>query len=165
MNGERRAADGELRAADGDQKPKNRSFDGWLFATVVEPGYPLFHRPPTADRRSQCAEPFLLGARTGIKRDSFFGPQPTRRGRTLEESVMSRVCEVTGKRPVTGNRVSHANNRRRRRFLPNLHVHRFWLESERRFVSLRVSTRGLRTIEKRGIDKVVADLRAKGVQV
>src|SRR5690606_29211518 len=106
-----------------------------------------------------------LAASAGIKRDSFFGPQPTRRGRTLEESVMSRVCEVTGKRPVTGNRVSHANNKRRRRFLPNLHVHRFWLESERRYVSLRVSTRGLRTIEKRGIDKVVADLRAKGVQV
>jgi large subunit ribosomal protein L28 len=78
---------------------------------------------------------------------------------------MSRVCQVTGKRPVTGNRVSHANNKRRRRFLPNLHVHRFWLESERRFVTLRVSTRGLRTIEKRGIEKVVADLRAKGVEV
>ena len=59
---------------------------------------------------------------------------------------MSRVCQVTGKRPTVGNRVSHANNKRRRRFLPNLHVHRFWIESERRFVSLRVSTRGLRTI-------------------
>ena len=78
---------------------------------------------------------------------------------------MSRVCEITGKRPMTGNRVSHANNKRRRRFLPNLHVQRFWLENERRFVSLRVSTRGLRTIEKRGIEKVVADLRAKGVEV
>jgi large subunit ribosomal protein L28 len=78
---------------------------------------------------------------------------------------MSRVCQVTGKRPITGNRVSHANNKRRRRFLPNLHVHRFWIESERRFVSLRVSTRGLRTIEKRGIDKVIADLRAEGVEV
>jgi large subunit ribosomal protein L28 len=78
---------------------------------------------------------------------------------------MSRVCQITGKKPMTGNRVSHANNRRRRRFLPNLHVQRFWLESERRFVSLRVSTRGLRTIEKLGIDKVVANLRAKGVEV
>ena len=78
---------------------------------------------------------------------------------------MSRVCQVTGKRPITGNTVSHANNRRRRRFLPNLHVQRFWVESERRFVSLRVSTRGLRTIEKKGIDIVVAELRAKGVQV
>jgi len=78
---------------------------------------------------------------------------------------MSRVCEVTGKGPMTGNTVSHANNRRRRRFLPNLHVQRFWLESERRFVSLRVSTRGLRTIEKNGIEKVVADLRAKGADI
>ncbi len=78
---------------------------------------------------------------------------------------MSRVCQVTGKRPITGNTVSHANNRKRRRFLPNLHAQRFWLETERRFVSLRVSTRGLRTIEKRGIEVVVADLRAKGVKV
>jgi large subunit ribosomal protein L28 len=79
--------------------------------------------------------------------------------------VMSRVCQVTGKGPKTGNTVSHANNRKRRRFLPNLHSHRFWLESEKRFVSLRVSTRGLRTIEKRGVDVVVADLRAKGIKV
>ena len=78
---------------------------------------------------------------------------------------MSRVCQVTGKRPVVGNTVSHANNRRRRRFLPNLHVQRFWLESERRWVKLRVSTRGLRTIEKNGIDAVVAKLRADGVSV
>ena len=78
---------------------------------------------------------------------------------------MSRVCQVTGKRPITGNTVSHANNRRRRRFLPNLHTQRFWLESERRFVSLRISTRGLRTIEKKGIEKVVAELRAQGMAV
>jgi large subunit ribosomal protein L28 len=78
---------------------------------------------------------------------------------------MSRVCQVTGKRPVVGNTVSHANNRKRRRFLPNLHVQRFWLESEKRFVSLKVSTRGLRTIEKRGVDVVVAELRARGVKV
>jgi len=78
---------------------------------------------------------------------------------------MSRVCQVTGKRPITGNTVSHANNRRRRRFLPNLHTQRFWLESERRFVSLRISTRGLRTIEKKGIEIVVAELRAQGVAV
>jgi large subunit ribosomal protein L28 len=78
---------------------------------------------------------------------------------------MSRVCQVTGKGPKTGNTVSHANNRKRRRFLPNLHTQRFWLETERRFVSLRVSTRGLRTIEKRGIEVVVADLRSKGVKV
>ncbi len=78
---------------------------------------------------------------------------------------MSRVCQVTGKRPVVGNTVSHANNRKRRRFLPNLHRQRFWLESERRFVTLKVSTRGLRTIEKLGVDAVVADLRAKGARI
>jgi large subunit ribosomal protein L28 len=79
--------------------------------------------------------------------------------------AMSRVCQVTGKGPKTGNTVSHANNRKRRRFLPNLHSHRFWSESEKRFISLRVSTRGLRTIEKRGVDVVVADLRSKGIKV
>jgi large subunit ribosomal protein L28 len=78
---------------------------------------------------------------------------------------MSRVCEITGKRPAVGNRVSHANNKRRRRFLPNLHAQRFWLESEKRWVSLRVSTRGMRTIEKKGIDAVVAELRSQGVKV
>jgi large subunit ribosomal protein L28 len=78
---------------------------------------------------------------------------------------MSRVCQVTGKGPMTGNTVSHANNRRRRRFLPNLHTQRFWLETERRFVSLRISTRGLRTIEKKGIETVVKELRAQGVAV
>jgi large subunit ribosomal protein L28 len=78
---------------------------------------------------------------------------------------MSRVCEITGKKPAVGNRVSHANNKKRRRFLPNLHTQRFWLETERRWVSLRVSTRGLRTIEKNGIDSVIADLRAKGKKV
>ena len=78
---------------------------------------------------------------------------------------MSRVCEITGKKPATGNRVSHANNKKRRRFLPNLHSQRFWLETEKRWVSLRVSTNGLRTIEKNGIDKVVADLRAQGKKI
>jgi large subunit ribosomal protein L28 len=75
---------------------------------------------------------------------------------------MSRVCQVTGKRPVTGNTVSHANNKRRRRFLPNLHTQRFWLEGEKRWVSLRVSTNGLRTIEKNGLEAVLAQLRARG---
>ncbi|HXA91777.1 MAG TPA: 50S ribosomal protein L28 [Steroidobacteraceae bacterium] len=78
---------------------------------------------------------------------------------------MSRVCDVTGKRPAVGNRVSHANNKKRRRFLPNLHTQRFWLENEKRWVSLRVSTTGMRTIEKKGIDAVVAELRAQGVKV
>ncbi len=78
---------------------------------------------------------------------------------------MSRVCQVTGKRPMSGNNVSHAHNKTRRRFLPNLHTHRFWLESEKRFVKLRVSNKGLRIIDKRGIDKVVADLRAQGQKI
>jgi large subunit ribosomal protein L28 len=78
---------------------------------------------------------------------------------------MSKVCQVTGKRPMSGNTVSHANNRKRRRFLPNLHTQRFWLEGEKRWVSLRVSGNGLRTIEKKGIDVVVADLRAQGLKI
>jgi large subunit ribosomal protein L28 len=78
---------------------------------------------------------------------------------------MSRVCEVTGKGPLSGNRVSYANNKRRRRFLPNLHHQRFWLEAEKRWVSLRVSTHGLRTIEKKGIDVVIAQLREQGEKV
>lgn len=78
---------------------------------------------------------------------------------------MSRVCQVTGKKPAVGNTVSHANNKRRRRFLPNLHVQRFWLESEKRWVTLRVSSHGLRTIEKRGVEEVIADLRARGEHV
>jgi len=79
--------------------------------------------------------------------------------------VMSRVCDVTGKRPMTGNKVSHANNKTRRRFLPNLHVQRFWLEGEKRFVRLRVSRQGLRIIDKRGIEEVVKELRAKGADI
>ncbi len=78
---------------------------------------------------------------------------------------MSRVCQVTGKRPQTGNNVSHAHNKTRRRFLPNLQNKRFWLESEKRFVRLKVSQKGMRIIDKHGIDKVVADLRAQGQRV
>ena len=78
---------------------------------------------------------------------------------------MARVCQVTGKRPLSGNNVSHANNRTRRRFLPNLHRHRFWVESENRWIKLRVSTKGLRTIDKKGIDAVLADMRARGEKV
>ena len=76
---------------------------------------------------------------------------------------MSRVCQVTGKRPMTGNNVSHAKNRTRRRFL-NLHNHRFWVESEKRFVSLRVSPKGMRIIDKR-IETVLSELRARGEKV
>ena len=78
---------------------------------------------------------------------------------------MSRVCQVTGKRPVTGNNVSHAHNKTRRRFLPNLHYHRFWVESEKRWVRLRVSSKGMRMIDKLGIDRVVNDLRSRGEKV
>ncbi|HEX5420271.1 MAG TPA: 50S ribosomal protein L28 [Gammaproteobacteria bacterium] len=78
---------------------------------------------------------------------------------------MSRVCQITGKRPMSGNNVSHANNKTRRRFLPNLHTQRFWLEEERRFVTLRVSSKGLRIIDKRGIGKVVEELRARGEKI
>jgi len=72
---------------------------------------------------------------------------------------------VTGKKPITGNNVSHANNKTKRRFSPNIHFHRFWVESEKRFVKLRVSTKGMRIIDKLGIDAVLADLRNNGVKV
>ena len=75
---------------------------------------------------------------------------------------MSRVCQVTGKRPIAGNNVSHSNRKTKRRFLPNIHQHRFWVESENRWVRLRVSTKGLRIIDKKGIDAVLKDLRARG---
>ncbi len=78
---------------------------------------------------------------------------------------MSRVCQVTGKRPMAGNNVSHAHNKTRRRFLPNLHTQRFWLESERRFVKLKVSHKGLRIIDKRGIEQVVRELREQGQKI
>lgn len=78
---------------------------------------------------------------------------------------MSRVCQVTGKRPLSGNNVSHSNRRTRRRFLPNLHRHRFWVQSENRWVRMRVSTKGLRIIDKKGIDAVLADLRARGERI
>lgn len=78
---------------------------------------------------------------------------------------MSRVCQVTGKKPMSGNNVSHANNKSKRRFLPNLHERRFWVESENRWVKLRVSSKGLRTIDKLGIDQVLTDARARGIKV
>ncbi len=78
---------------------------------------------------------------------------------------MSRVCQVTGKGQMVGNSVSHANNRTKRRFLPNLHTHRFWVEGENRFISLRVSSKGMRIIDKRGIDVVLSELRARGEKI
>ena len=78
---------------------------------------------------------------------------------------MARVCVVTGKKPAKGNHVSHANNKTHRRFLPNLQSKRFWVESENRWIRLRISHAGLRTIDKKGIDVVLAELRANGVHV
>ena len=78
---------------------------------------------------------------------------------------MSRVCQVTGKRPISGNNVSHANNKTRRRFLPNIQHHRFWVEEENRFITLKLSTKGIRTIDKLGITAVLAKLRAKGEKI
>jgi len=83
-------------------------------------------------------------------------------GCPTEQDDMTRICQVTGKGPMTGNNVSHAKNRTRRRFLPNLHHHRFWIESEKRFVSLKVSAKGMRIIDKLGIERVLSDLRARG---
>ncbi|MFQ5993716.1 MAG: 50S ribosomal protein L28 [Acidiferrobacterales bacterium] len=78
---------------------------------------------------------------------------------------MAKVCQVTGKRPMSGNNVSHANNKTRRRFLPNLHERRLWVESEKRWVKLRLSKKGLRIIDKKGIDAVLANMRARGEKI
>lgn len=78
---------------------------------------------------------------------------------------MSRICEVTGKGPMTGNNVSHANNKTRRRFLPNLQRHRFWVATENRYVTLRLSRQGMRIIDKKGIEAVLAEMRGRGVKV
>ena len=78
---------------------------------------------------------------------------------------MSRICQITGKKPLVGHTVSHANNKTKRRFLPNLHSRRFWVASEKRWVRLRISHQGLRMIDKVGIDRVLADLRARGESV
>jgi large subunit ribosomal protein L28 len=81
------------------------------------------------------------------------------------ETKMSKICIVTGKRPLAGNNRSHARNATRRRFLPNLHTHRFWVESESRFVKLRLSTKGMRIIDKKGIDTVLTEIRARGEKI
>ena len=78
---------------------------------------------------------------------------------------MSKVCEVTGKRPMAGNNVSHAHNKTRRRFLPNLHTQRIWVASENRWVKMRISCKGLRIIDKKGIDVVLAELRGQGKKI
>jgi large subunit ribosomal protein L28 len=102
-----------------------------------------------------------------VRRRKVAGPPPPwpREASDPFEVRMSRVCQVTGKGVQTGNNVSHANNKTRRRFLPNLHERRFWVASENRWVKLRVSTAALRTIDKNGIDAVLAELRARGEKV
>lgn len=75
---------------------------------------------------------------------------------------MAKVCQITGKRTISGNHVSHAHNKTRRKFLPNLHHHKFWVESENRWVKLRISAAGLRIVDKKGIDVVLSDIRARG---
>jgi large subunit ribosomal protein L28 len=101
--------------------------------------------------------PLLRAAGSGIKTDSF--------SKKVRRTMMAQVCQVTGKRPMVGNNVSHANNKTKRRFLPNLHEHRFWIESEQRFIKLRVSAHGMRIIDKLGIDTVLLRLRANGNKV
>lgn len=78
---------------------------------------------------------------------------------------MSRLCPVTGKRPRTGNNVSHAHNKTKRRFLPNMQTHKFWIASEKRWVRLRLSARGIRTIDKLGIERVLKDMHQRGIRV
>jgi large subunit ribosomal protein L28 len=86
-------------------------------------------------------------------------------GLKTHEVRMSRVCQVTGKKALSGNNVSHANNKTKRRWLPNLHERRFWVPSENRWISLRVSSHGLRTIDKKGIEVVIAELRGRGEKI
>ena len=95
----------------------------------------------------------------------FRGFIRTEYNQSKKRRVMSRVCDVTGKKPMFGNNVSHANNKSRRRFNINLQKKKFWLPDEKRYVTLRLSTRGMRIIDKKGIRRVVNELRAKGIKV
>jgi large subunit ribosomal protein L28 len=78
---------------------------------------------------------------------------------------MSRVCQVTGKKPIVGHHVSHANNKTKRRFLPNLQYRKFWVESENKWVKMRLTSAGLRLIDKKGLDVVLADMRSRGIAI
>jgi large subunit ribosomal protein L28 len=125
-------------------------------------------RPHTGiNRASLSLQKQALCAFTKRQQQDFNIRKPLFLKRFTEQGTgkMARVCQVTGKRPATGNNVSHAQNKTRRRFLPNLHSKRFWVESENRFISLRVSSKGLRIIDKKGIDTVLADMRAAGQKV
>ena len=78
---------------------------------------------------------------------------------------MSKICQVTGKKPMSGNNISHAKNRTKRTFQPNLHKHKFWVESEKRFINLTVSAKGMRIIDKKGIDQVLSEIRSRGEKI
>jgi|TARA_B100001105_G_C22326698_1_gene415036 large subunit ribosomal protein L28 len=78
---------------------------------------------------------------------------------------MTKICQVTGKKPLSGNKVSHAKNRTKRTFVPNIHKHKFWIESEKRFISLNVSANGMRIIDKKGIDQVLSEIRKRGIKI
>lgn len=110
--------------------------------------------------RFLCPEGLVVAAPVAVKRRLWY-----KRASNFWGTTMSQVCQVTGKRPMTGNNVSHAQNKTKRRFLPNLHYHRFWVESEKRYVKLRVSSNGMRIIDKKGIDEVLKDMRAAGQKV
>jgi large subunit ribosomal protein L28 len=115
--------------------------------------------PPDINAHLRC------GGRFDINHRLFCSRRPSALSLLRTESnwrnIMAKVCQVTGKKPITGNNVSHANNRTRRRFEPNLHHHRFWVPSEGRYVRLRVSSHGMRIIDKRGIDAVLGEIRAR----
>jgi large subunit ribosomal protein L28 len=109
--------------------------------------------------------PEIGPSRAPVRRGGF--PEPGHRAIIVvfaenRGSVMARVCQVTGKRPMVGNNVSHANNKTKRRFLPNLQYRRFWVEGENRWIRLRISSAGLRLVDKVGIEQVLVDLRARG---
>ena len=78
---------------------------------------------------------------------------------------MTKICQVTGKKPLSGNKVSHAKNRTKRTFVPNIHKHKFWIESEKRFISLNVSANGMRIIDKKGIEQVLSEIRKRGIKI
>ena len=78
---------------------------------------------------------------------------------------MTKICQVTGKKPISGNKVSHAKNRTKRTFVTNIHKHKFWIESEKRFISLNVSANGMRIIDKKGIDQVLSEIRKRGIKI
>jgi large subunit ribosomal protein L28 len=118
-----------------------------------------------SDTNSGCRNKRLIGSCMFFLATVSFASIFSRSVQPEADLIMSKVCQVTGKGPATGNNVSHSNIKSKRRFLPNLHWHRFWVESEKRFVRLRVSTKGMRIIDKLGIDVVLADIRSRGEKV